>query len=109
MVTARVVTTQRMSIPGMSDVLLCWIRVSRAPVRVVPSHADRPWPGSRTGIYESVLCFLINGSSRSMGTGKIVVEFFSAEISTSVWRNLNCNAVGSSAMMSAASLRRAAA
>src|SRR5207245_11504866 len=43
------------------------------------------------------------GDRMSMGTGKIVVEFFSDATSTSVWRNRSCRAVGFREMISAAS------
>ena len=44
-----------------------------------------------------------NGAIRSMGTGKMVVEFFSDAISVSVWRKRSCSAIGCSSMTCAAS------
>ena len=44
-----------------------------------------------------------NGLIRSIGTGNIIVEFFSVAISVRVWRNLSCKADGAVAMIFAAS------
>ena len=41
----------------------------------------------------------------SMGRGKMMVEFFSAEMVLSVWRYLSWRAAGDLTMMSAASFR----
>ena len=41
----------------------------------------------------------------STGTGKMIVEFFSAEIDWRVWRYLNCRAAGESIIIWEASLR----
>lgn len=45
----------------------------------------------------------MNAEIRSMGIGKMIVEFFSAEILLSVCKYLNCKAAGFSAITSAAS------
>lgn len=47
--------------------------------------------------------FSINGLIRSIGTGNIIVEFFSVAISVRVWRNLSCKADGAVAIIFAAS------
>jgi len=47
----------------------------------------------------------INDCTRSMGKGKIMVEFFSAEMELRVCRYLSCNATGVSLMIKAASFR----
>ena len=41
----------------------------------------------------------------SMGKGKIIVEFFSAEMCVKVCKNLSCNAAGDSEITSEASFR----
>jgi hypothetical protein len=46
---------------------------------------------------------LRNGVKRSIGTGNIVVEFFSVAISVRVCRNLSCTATGLFAITVAAS------
>ena len=45
---------------------------------------------------------------RSMGTGRMMVEFWLTAISPIVWKSLSCNAVGLSSL-SAACLRRSEA
>jgi hypothetical protein len=47
--------------------------------------------------------FSIKGLIRSIGTGNIIVEFFSVAISVRVWRNLSCKAPLSVAIILAAS------
>jgi hypothetical protein len=51
----------------------------------------------------------ISGVKRSMGNGKIVVVFFSDDISRMVWRYLSCSAMGCSRIIPAASASFAAA
>ena len=50
--------------------------------------------------------YLRKGAMVSIGMGKIVVEFLSAEISTRVWRYRSCKAAGFRLITSAASARR---
>ena len=47
----------------------------------------------------------INDFINSIGKGKKIVEFFSAEMCVSVCKNLNCKAAGDSEMTSEASFR----
>ena len=53
--------------------------------------------------YDFFVKFSRNGAIKSMGTGKMMVEFFSDEISVSVWRKRSCSAIGCASMMCAAS------
>ncbi len=59
-------------------------------------HADRYGAVARSYFCspedwgDTVFCSCVrNGFKRSMGTGNMIVEFFSVAISVSVWRNLN--------------------
>jgi hypothetical protein len=53
--------------------------------------------------YRLAGCILRNGVIKSIGNGKMIVEFFSLEILLSVCKYLNCNAAGLSLNVSAAS------
>ena len=65
-----------------------------APRGSTPSGTSRPRILESCSYSPSFFNFFINGSKRSIGTGNMVVEFFSAATSVSVWRNLSCNAIG---------------
>ena len=56
-----------------------------------------------------VCYFFTNWEMKSMGSGKMIVEFFSAEMVLRVWRYRSCKALLESSMMSEASLRARAA
>ena len=53
----------------------------------------------------SYALFLFNPLRTSMGTGKMMVEFFSQEMELSVWRYLSCMAAWLPEMLSLAALR----
>lgn len=60
---------------------------------------SKPWGGVRYFLP------LITPCSRSMGNGKMMVEFFSAAMVVSVWRYRSCKAAGDSEITMEASLR----
>src|SRR5712692_7019555 len=79
-----------------NGVLECW---SNAP-RSLTHHSTTPILQYSILLYVS---FFMNGDSRSTGTGKMMVEFFSDAISTRLWRKRSCKAIGLLLMTSAAS------
>src|ERR1043165_1155877 len=104
-------------------------RVALRPDSALSSQCDRIVAASvaltmadytRSGVDNSRFCshwqkgygsvclpqYLRKGAMVSMGMGKIVVEFLSAEISTRVWRYRSCKAAGFRLITSAASARR---
>lgn len=70
-------------------------------------YIHAPWTehGQEPEKERSLFYRLIKLWTKSMGRGKMIVEFFSAEIAFNVWRYRSCKAAGDSQMTSAASLR----